>query len=164
MISNLIKRLALYLGMSLAPCVAAAQMADNDGLGQTIQINTRFHSFVDKASWLIIIRDIDRGRVFPYVYDITNGQNTWLIFTYSTNYLITVSRMQFGTYRARYNDFRKYMTKDFCHLESHGRIIRNQSMTINIEGDLTPNTGDYACYVSSYADTRFPIVTPSGTI
>lgn len=130
---------------------------DNDGLGQIIQINTRFHSFVGKPSWLIIIRDLDNQQNVPYLFDITRGENFWLIFTHSKNYLITTSRMQISTYQSRCNDFGSYELNDFCHLESHGRIIRGESLYITIDGALSSKTDSVSCHISRFADPNFSV-------
>ena len=133
----------------------------DDGLGQTIQIYTRFHSFVGKPSWLLMIRDLDHGQNIPYLYDIRKGNNFWLAFTYSRNYLISVSNLQIETYKSRFNKFKLYKIHDFCNLESDGRIIKGESMYITIEGNLTPNTGTFTCHVSKYLDTNFAIASPN---
>lgn len=133
----------------------------NDGLGQTIQIYTRFHSFVGKPSWLIIIRDLDNDQNMPYVFDITRGDNVWLLFTHARNYLISVSSLQISTYQSRYNDYGSYKINDFCHLESHGRIIHGESLYITIDGDLSPNTDTVRCHVSRFADSHFSVAPQS---
>ena len=143
----------IKLGILIALCFAfSICKADDDGLGQTIQIYTRFHSFVGKPSWLLIIRDLDHGQNIPYLYDIKRGDNFWLAFTFGSNYLITVSNLQFGPYPRKINNF--------CNLESNGQIIRGQSLYITINGDLSPNTNTFSCHVLKYADSNFTIVTP----
>lgn len=153
-----IGRLLLLLSLST---IGYTQEINNDGLGQTIQIYTRFHSFVGKPSWLLIIRDLDNDQNVPYVFDITRGDNFWLVFTYGRNYLITVSNLQISTFKSRYNDFAEFKINDFCHLESHGRIIRGESMYITIEGDLSPDPNSISCHISKFADSRFTVASPS---
>lgn len=133
--------------------------ADENPLGQTIQIKTRFHSFVGKPSWLLVIRDVDNGIVYPYLYDITRGEDFFLAYTYSRNYLITVSRLQFSPYRT--DPYRSKKIENFCNLQSNGRIVRGQSIIINISGNLTPNTNTFTCHVLKYADTNFTVVQPA---
>lgn len=129
-----------------------------DGLGQTIQIYTRFHSFVGKPSWTIIIRDIDNNQNIPYVFDITRGDNFWFLFTYGHNYMIIKSDMQISNFRSRYNDYDLYKIKDFCHLESNGRIIRSESLYITIAGTLTTNMDGITCHISRFKDPNFTVV------
>lgn len=139
-----------------APIYADAEIG-NDGLGQVIQIYTRFHSFIGKPSWLIIIRDLDNGQNVPYLFDITRGDNFWILFTHSRNYLITASNLQISSYKQQCNDYDLYRINDFCHLESHGRIIRGESMYITIDGDLSPYANTVACHISTYPDSHFSV-------
>ncbi|MBX3708406.1 MAG: hypothetical protein KIT56_07130 [Gammaproteobacteria bacterium] len=132
-----------------------------DGLGQVIQINTRFRSFVGKPTWTLIIRDIDHGQNIPYLFDIRRGGNHWVAFTYGRNYLITASRLQIETYQSRYNKYKNYRIKNFCNLESNGRIIRGRSMYITIEGHLSPYSNTYVCHVSTYPTGNFYTYHPS---
>jgi len=123
-----------------------------NGLGQTIQINTDFRSAISKASWTLIIRDIDHNQVIPYVYDIDQGTNYWMAFTYGRNYLITVSELTF------YPSDRKI--KNFCGLESMGAVERGTSMQIQLSGRLSRNPDTFNCNVLKYADSNFNINTP----
>lgn len=154
--SKLIRYLVvMWWGCALLPSYA---QETNNGIGQTIQVSTRFHSLVGKPSWLVIIRDLDHNQNIPYVFDIKKGENFWVLYTYGRHYLITVSELQISTYQSRYNTFRRYKVKNFCHLESNGRIQRGTSMYITINGDLTINRDTYSCHVSSYADPSFTVV------
>jgi hypothetical protein len=136
---------------------SVAQLGGNNP-GQVIQINTRFHYFVGNPSFTLIIRDLDHNQNMPYLFDITRGENHWVVFTYGRNYLIEVSKLQIETYQPRYNTYQQYRLNNFCHLESNGRIIRGESMYITIEGDLTPNPNTFSCHVSIYPESHFPIV------
>lgn len=149
------------LALSLIASVSYAQ-PNEEGLGQTIQITTRLHSFFGKPSWLLIIRDLDHGQTIPYLFEFTRGENFWLAFTYSRNYLITVSNLQIETYRSRFNSYKKYKINNFCHIESNGRILKGESMAITIEGDLFPYSDSYTCNVTTYTDSNFTIVNPAG--
>src|SRR3990167_1995148 len=88
--------------------MAPSSYGQTDDFGQFIQINTRFSSFVGKPIWLIVIRDVDHNQNIPYLFDIKRGENTWVIFTYSRNYLIVASRLQIETYQSRYNQYKNY--------------------------------------------------------
>lgn len=129
-----------------------------EGLGQTIQIRTRLHSFVGRPSWLLILRDVDHGQTIPYVYDFERGNNFWIALSYSRNYLITASVLQFSPYR--YHPYGTKTIRNFCQLESHGRIIRAQSLSVSIQGDLSPDTHTFTCQVMKYSDTNFYVVKP----
>lgn len=132
-----------------------------EGLGQTIQITTRFASFVGKPSWLLVIRDLDHGENIPYLFDITRGNDFWVAFTYSRNYLIIASTLLIESYTAWRNSYKKYKIHNFCGLESHGRIQRGESMFITISGDLSPGCDSYdsyTCNIAKFPDTNFVIV------
>lgn len=142
--------LLILIILSVTCPISYAQSSDDDGIGQVIQINTRFHSFIGKPRWTLIIRDLDHNENIPYLYDITRGTNHWIALTYGRNYLITASNIIFETYRSKYNTYRQFKTNNFCHLESKGRISRGESMFIQIEGDLSPDTSTYRCHVTKY--------------
>jgi hypothetical protein len=154
------KTVIYQLGIWLCLCSLAvsAYAQGENGMGQTIQINTRFHSYTGRPSWTLIIRDIDHEQNIPYVFDITKGTNFWVALTYSRNYLISVSTMQFSPYR-RYPGNTKRI-RNFCHLESNGKIIKGESMYITIEGDLSPNTERFDCHISRFPDNHFTVATP----
>lgn len=154
--------ISIFLGLSLCSSLSFAQV-DENVLGQTIQIYTRFHSFIGKPIWTLIIRDIDHNQNIPYLFDIRKGDNHWVAFTYGRNYLITVSRLQIETYRSRYNKYKNYRMSNFCNLESNGRIVRGRSMYITIDGDLSPYSNTYTCNVSSYPDANFYIYSPDSS-
>ena len=125
---------------------------EQNPLGQTLQITTRLHSFVGRPIWTLIIRDVDRNIVYPYLYDFTQANNHWLAFTYGSNFLITASELQITTYQSRYNKYKNYRIRNFCNLESNGRIVRKHNMFIEITGDLSPYDTSYTCHVTSYPD------------
>jgi hypothetical protein len=146
---------ALYLSLLLI-CLTTLPLCarSEDSLGQTIQISTRLHSFVGRPSWLLIIRDVDNGQNIPYIFDFKRGENTWVALTYGRNYLITVSQLQFAPYHNnpyKENPYTQKTINNFCQLESHGRIIRGESLVITIEGHLSPYNS-YECHVSSYRE------------
>lgn len=146
-IKKLIKMIGLLtLCGALTPAVTAQQ---TDGFGQIIEINTRLHSYLGKPTWLLIVRDVDHGQNIPYMYDIRRGTNHWLAFTYSRNYLITTSELVFHPYKKK--------IKNFCGLESMGRIQRGTSYNITITGSLTGNPRAFECNILKYKDPNFTI-------
>ena len=159
----MLKKIIIYLGISISSLMSSLSFAqmDENPLGQTIQIYTRFHSFVGRPSWLLMIRDVDHNENIPYVFDIRRGTHFWVALTYGRNYLITASNLQFSPYGR--NPYKTKKIRNFCNLESHGRIIRGKSLYITINGDLTPNTNTYTCYVSKYADSNFTLVNPAAS-
>ena len=146
---------SVTLFLCLIASIAAHAQTGINPLGQVIQIHTYLHSFVGKPIWTLIIRDVDSGIVYPYIYDFTRTENNWLAFTYGKNYLITVSRLQIESYQMTYNRYKNYRINNFCGLESNGRIMRGMSMTITISGDLSPYSDTYTCQVSVYPDPNF---------
>ena len=49
-------------------CLTTNSFAQPDNpLGQTIEINTRFHSFIGKPIWSLVIRDLDHNQDIPYI-------------------------------------------------------------------------------------------------
>lgn len=156
----MIKKYLTSLCVSIIVCIFASSVfADPDG--QTIQIYTRFHAFVGKPTWLLIVRDVDNNQNIPYLFDITRGYNFWVVFVPSRNYLITVSRLQISSYQSRTNTFKNIRVNNFCNLESNGRIFKGESLYVTINGELRPNRDAYDCNISSYTDSNFSIAKPS---
>jgi hypothetical protein len=122
-----------------------------DNFGHTIQLQTNLRSFVGKPSWLIIIRDIDHNQVIPYLYDFENESNAWIAFTYSKNYLITVSELSFSPSGRK--------IKNFCQLESMG-AVQHGSIQVYLTGKLTPREYTSSCQILKFSDTNFNIATP----
>lgn len=148
------KTIRYYIGTMLTLLATTSVCSQpQDGIGQTIQINTRLHSFVGRPSWLLMIRDIDHNENIPYVYDITRGNNFWLAFTYGRNYLITASTLQFAPYRS--NPYRTKVINNFCNLESHGRVARGESLQVTLTGDLSPDANSYTCNVIRFKENNF---------
>jgi hypothetical protein len=154
-----IVRILLLLAMCFTTHIVNAQ-DENNPLGQTIEIDTRFQSFEGNPIWTLIIRDLDHDQNIPYIFDVRSGGNHWVAFTYGRNYLISASSMQLETYQSRYNKYKNYRLKNFCQIESHGRIIRGESMHIVLEGNLSPYTDSFTCNVSTYPDGNFFIYHP----
>lgn len=122
---------------------------------QVIQINTQLYSFVGKPSWLLVIRDLDHGQTIPYVFDIRKGSNFWIAMTYGHNYLITASTLQFSPYKQ--DPYNTKHISNFCHLESHGRVIKGDSFFVTVSGNLTPRINTFNCTVSQFPDNRSTI-------
>lgn len=142
-----ILNIALAIPLGIASLSALAQPIDD--FGQIIKIRTNFRSWIGKPTWTLIIRDVDHNQVIPYVFDIRKGTNYWVAFTYSRNYVVTVSELTFHPYdRKIYN---------FCNLESMGAIQRGTSMDVYIQGNLSQNTDTFTCNVLKYTDTNFNI-------
>lgn len=118
--------------------------------GQSIQIITNLNSFVGIPIWSLQIRDLDNNQTIPYVLDFNDEKNSWVVLTYGHHYLITASNLQIGSYKRRFNSYCNYRIKNFCQLESNGRINRGQSLLVRIEGDLTPNSNTYRCIVHRF--------------
>lgn len=133
-------------------------LGEDAGLGQTIQITTRFKSFIGHPTWLIIIRDLDNNQNLPYLFDISRNDNFWVAFSYSHRYLITASTLQIETYRSRQNKYGNYKINNFCNLESNGRILRGESLFVTVTGSLTSNANSVRCHVSSFKDPSFTVV------
>jgi len=159
----MLNKLQTYLLLLICMCYVTHAMGAVivNPFGQNIQIRTRLHAFFGKPSWLIILRDVKTGQTYPYLYDIQRGDNSWVAFSYSRNYLITVSRMQFSTYDISCNRFKQYHINDFCQLESNGRIIRGKSVRVLVEGELSPFTDTFNCYVNEFGDDNFSVASPS---
>lgn len=156
-----ISQLSLML-MCLTTMEVGRALPDDNPFGQTITIDTRFHSFVGNPVWTLIIRDVDHGQNIPYMFNIERGGNHWVIFTYGRNYLVSASNMQIETYQGRYNKYKNYRMRNFCQMESNGRILRGESMYITIEGDLSPYTSNFNCNISTYADPNFYVYRKPG--
>jgi hypothetical protein len=148
-----------YIGSLLILClmISPTYAQEDSAFGQVIQIDTRFHSFVGKPIWTLEIHDVDNNETVPYSFEITRTNNHWVVFTYGRNYLITGSTVQIPAYGSYTNKYKNYRIRNFCHLESNGRIMKGVSMRITVEGNLSPNTDTYTCHISSYRDDNYYI-------
>lgn len=141
---RLIQKIAmLILCISMLP-------AFSQGGPNTIEIRTRFSSYVGKPSWLLTIRDVDTGESYPYMFDIKKGENYWVVPTHGYNYLITISNLRISTYDESWNMYKQYEINDFCHLESRGRIAHGQSVLVTIDGRLSKNSNGYRCRIQKW--------------
>ena len=133
----------LLLLFAIGTAVFHSAIAE-ESMGQVLQINTRFLSIYGKPTWLLIVRDIETGRVSPYLFDILKETNFWIAFTYGHTYKITASNLVFGPYAK---------IKNFCGLENG--ILTGQSMSIVLTGVLAPVNNSFKCRVQRYADMPF---------
>jgi hypothetical protein len=136
----------LWLGLAMSFSTIPANAGSS--LGQSIQINTRFHSVIGNPVWLLILRNADTGVVMPYLYDVRNNDNFWIAFSYGRNYIITASTLKFGPFAVIHN---------FCHLENG--VLSGKSMIITLTGDLTPSPRTSKCRILKYNDYPFPMAT-----
>src|SRR5437762_1145039 len=57
-------------------CLTPESFAQIDNpFGQVIEIQTRFHSFVGKPIWSLVVRDVDNNQNVPYIFRIHHGAN-----------------------------------------------------------------------------------------
>lgn len=141
-----IRKFCILLCISIAIFSKMTMVNAANLIGQTLQINTRFHSITGKPVWLLVLRDADTGVVVPYMYDIRNNDNFWLALSYGRNYIITASTLKFGPFA---------MIHNFCHLENG--ILSGKSMIITLSGDLTPAPVTFKCHVVKYNDNAFSV-------
>lgn len=150
-----IKKTLLFILLALScsmPCLAGDTDDDDmDDLGQVIHINTYLKSFKEIPSWTLIVRDAEHGQNIPYIYDFTDVNNTWLAFTFGTDYTIISSRLSFSPSGRT--------IENFCHLEGMGRLTHGKGMNITITGKLTPHGHAYECSVERYAQPYFVVTT-----
>lgn len=108
-------------------------------MSQTIQIYTHLNKIAADSSWLLIVHDTDSSAVYPYVFNMNNKDDYFLIFTNARNYRL-VSILQFDFYRFKINNF--------CQLPTDK--ITGQSLIIKITGTLTPDPMTSKCYIMKY--------------
>lgn len=154
--SMLIKKLGTIILLCLFSLNLQAQPAD-DVFGNTVTINTVLDSYVGKPSLLIILRDIDNGMNLPYLFDIRGRNNNWVAFTYGRNYTIVAAQLQIVKFKPKFNTSRKFVTNNFCNLQSNGRILRGESIILTVTGRLTPNAYTYNCNISTFGGNQFYI-------
>lgn len=117
--------------------------------GQSIQIQTFLRAFEGKPSWLIKVRDVDTGAIYPYLFDVSNEENTWVEIIFARHYRIIESTMNFGPPPCA-------QIRNYCHLEDG--ILKNKSFAITLTGKLTPNRFTSSCHILKYKNYQFPIV------
>lgn len=113
----------------------------NNVFGQTLQVQTHFRSVLGNPTWLLIVREMETGRILPYQFDIEENNNFWVAFTAGHSYQVTVSEVTFGPYAK---------IKNFCRLQNG--VISGKSMWIVLSGRLTPNRYQSHCTVTKYND------------
>lgn len=107
--------------------------------GETLQIATHFDDIMGSPTWLLILRDVNSGEVFPYLFDIKNNNNYWVAFTTGRSYRVTASTLTFGPYAK---------IKNLCNLENG--ILNGKSLGISLSGTLSPNPHQFRCRVMPY--------------
>ena len=115
---------------------------------QTLQIRTHFQQQIGNPTWLVIIRDMQNGRLFPYLFDIRQKDNFWVAFSNSRVYRVTVSQLKFDSFA---------VTNNFCDLEN--TVMDGKSIFITLTGILSPDSSKINCHVLRYRDVPFPIAT-----
>lgn len=147
---DMIKKILICINFLFFPfSLNLAQAQSKETFGQTIQIYTQLKSFIGNPAWLLIVRDVDHGVVYPYLYDFERGDHFWIALSHSHHYRITVSELQFNPYREKLTNF--------CGLENG--ILDGESMTIRLYGDLTFNKRTVKCHVTKYKDVIFHVNT-----
>ncbi len=128
----------IWLGLLITlSCIIHIAHADR-AMGQ-VHISTHFKTLYGSPTWLLILRDVDTGRVSPYQFDIRKEDNYWVALPYGHNYRITASSLTFGHF-AKINNF--------CKLENG--IISGKTVEVRLTGVLAPVTTSYRCHVSKY--------------
>src|SRR3990167_547746 len=108
--------------------------------GQSIQLYTHFRSITGHPSWELLLRDPNTQKVFTYVFDITQLDNSWVILNESRNIRVIASLLHFFPYPKKiYN---------FCLLEN--RFLRGESLFIDVWGDVSPFRKTLQCNVMRY--------------
>lgn len=127
---------SLYLTSALA----------GDSIAQSLQIYTHFYRIVGSPTWLLELRDVESGQVFPYMFDVKNNDNFWIAFSKEHSYQVVASEVSFDDCKIH----------NFCNLESG--VLRGKSMFIRISGTLSPNRYASSCHVQKYSDNQFVVV------
>lgn len=142
------KRIAQF-GLFSLVFISASYSQALDSIAQVLQIYTHFHCVVDKPSWLLELRDLQSGQVFPYLFDVKNNDNFWVAFTKEHDYEIVASEMKFGRCAEIHN---------FCHLEN--TVLCGKSMYITLSGVISPDRRTTSCHVLKYSSMQFTIAKP----
>ncbi len=107
--------------------------------GETLQITTHFDSIMGSPTWLLILRDVNSGAVFPYIFDIKNNNNYWVAFTTGHSYRVMASTLTFGPYAK---------IKNLCNIENG--ILKGKSLGISLSGTLSPDPHQFRCRVMPF--------------
>lgn len=134
--SSVLALSSLYLTGALA----------GDTIAQSLQIYTHFFRIVGRPTWLLELRDVESGQVFPYIFDVKDNDNFWIAFTKEHSYQVVASEVSFDDCKIH----------NFCHLENG--ILKGKSMFIRITGTLSPNRYASSCHVQKFSGTQFVIV------
>lgn len=146
----MIKLQKTYFCALLALCLLAnPSVKAQEQIRQTLSIYTNFTSIVGDPSWMIELRDIESGQVFPYIFDIHENRNFWLAFSKERSYRVVASVLTFGPYLTINN---------FCGLESG--ILTGKSMYIRVSGMIAPDLRRTRCHVVKFKQEGFAIANP----
>jgi hypothetical protein len=144
------KKLCQVFLLTLCFAYITSTPADNSQfINQTIQINTRLNTYYGNPTWLLILKDEESQRVFPYIFDFYNPTNFWIASSFARKYRVTVSKVSFGPFAE---------IKNFCHLEN--RSMSGESLTVTLTGKLSPVRNTYQCNVMRYPNFSFQVVNP----
>jgi hypothetical protein len=132
-------KLLLPLALFLAPVCYA-------DVSQTIQIHTRLSEGSEAPSWLLIIYDLNSSAVYPYLYDLIERENFFLIFTNARHYRV-LSILQFNLSGQKINNF--------CNFPQGA--ISNESLDVTVTGVLTPNPATSHCQVLKYKSMPYAV-------
>ena len=140
------KRVCQVVLLSIGLLSALSSHAQNNFLGQTVQINTYLNTIIGKPSWLLIVRDVETGQVIPYQFHFKNTENAWIAPTFARAFRVTVSTLQFGS---------STFITNFCGLEDG--ILSRESLFVSLTGTLSPDPRSVQCHVRKYLNYSFPI-------
>lgn len=115
-----------------------------------LEIKTKLSDIVGQPTWLIIIRDMDTGRLNTFIYDFRLPDNQWIAYSKGRKFRIINSSLKFGPGVTIYN---------FCNIEDG--ILDQTSMYITLTGAITPDPYTTRCKVLKYNDIGFTIVQPN---
>ena len=112
--------------------------ASHADVSQIIQIHTRFTKVWDTASWLVIVHDLDSSGVYPYVFDLVDADNFFLIYTNARNYRLD-SVLQFDLSQQKFHHF--------C-LPTQN--ITGKSLIVYLRGNLTADPATLDCNITQF--------------
>lgn len=104
-----------------------------------VQIQGDLRTVSGNPRWLILLRNPDNGSTTPWMYDVKQAVNHWVILPGSHAYQIVASELLF-------ND--RTIFHNFCGIEDG--VITGKSMQITLSGQLSPTTDTIRCHVISY--------------
>lgn len=115
-----------------------------------IEIHTQLYAIVGKPTWLIVLRDVDSGRILTFMYDFIIYDNNWIAYSKNRKYRIVSSSLKFGP---------DQVINNFCGIQDG--ILEGKSMYITLTGAITPDPATAKCHVLKYNDVGFTVVKPT---